>query len=520
MQYKQYIKFLILSPLFFVLINAQDTSNSSSFDGKKAYEYLMHDRSMPFAMGIGTSLSQTHISDNTVNPEFIRKKMLEIAKKMSLEEGKKWLTAENRVWYLLRSMPQYTCKNGHIINVTLLDSSFKKLALDDILYDFIVKNELRLETCPVCQEKIQFQTEQQNLFTTEMQDSLVSLIHDLNVDIAATSKMPNARLSIEIADVLKKGTIEIDETKLNSLVSFINKIGNPMIFLHHYANPAVLPNLFEKKEHAEWFADICQKIIEKLPNITHVCPVSQPTGFIFRVTRNQDLPPFEYTIDQDQLLDNIMASCALAGEKMKAIRRIQAGAELKVLVSHQWKIMTPKHTSYLDPRYGLELLVTTIADKMYNGKFVNAVQPYISNFDGIALSVYPALKFDMWTPEGSNIAGTVDYEGSMSSILEANKAFPDKDIYIVEAGCNNVNPEIKKNYIDMMLSVCVHARQKQIPVKSLYFWGITNDPDFYMEWNTAKGTTYFGPYDGMSISSINQAGQYIKEIISSVKSKY
>ena len=331
------------------------------------------------------------------------------------------------------------------------------------------------------------------------------------------AQIPNARLSIEISDILKSGTTEIDESKLDRMVVFINKIGNPIIFFHHYANPQALPNLFEKEEHAKWFANVCAKIIEKLPNITHVCPISQPTGFMFRVIRNQDLPPFEYGIDQDKLLKNIMKASALAAQKMREVRnKFANGVKLNVLVSHQWKMMVPKH-SYYDPRYALEVLVTTIADKMYNGKFVNAVQPYLDKFDGIALSVYPALKFDMWKPDGSNIAGAVDYQGSLGAVVETSKAFPGKDIYIVEAGCNNADEKIKKEYIDMMLCVCARARQAGIPVKSLFFWAITNHPDFYMEWNTPKGTTHFGPFDGMEVSSINASGRYMKDIISSLK---
>ena len=38
--------------------------------------------------------------------------MLEIAKKLGKDEGLKWLKGDNRIWYLLRSMPEYDCSCG------------------------------------------------------------------------------------------------------------------------------------------------------------------------------------------------------------------------------------------------------------------------------------------------------------------------------------------------------------------------------------------------------------------------
>lgn len=517
MLYSKHKNIFILFLLCFLQLNAEDILDGSTCpNGKKSYQYLMSNPSDPFALSVGTSLSQTHISENTVNPVFVRKKMLEIAKKLGPEKGLEWLRADSRYWYLLRSMSNYECSCG-FKNIAEEDVNRNHVARFELPLNFMYKDDFEFTRCPKCNNPITKKDEPKDLLTPEVQNKIAALIHDLNADLLQLKKIPNARLSIEIADVLKSGTTEIDEKKLENMVNFINTIGNPMIFFHHYANPISIPNLFEKEEHAEWFANVCAKIIEKLPNITHVCPISQPTGFMFRVTRNQDLPPFEYSISQDKLLDNIMKASALAADKMRSVRaQTNKEVTLEVLISHQWKVMTQKH-SYYDPRYALESLVTTIADKMYNGKFVNAVQPYISKFDGIALSVYPALKFDMWKPDGSNIGGVVDYQGSIGAVVETNKAFPGKDIYIVEAGCNNANAQVKKDYIDMMLCVCSRARQAGIPVKSLYFWAITNHPDFYMEWNTQRGTTHFASFDGLEIDSINQGGKYLKDIIASVK---
>lgn len=480
------------------------------------YQSLTEDTNNPFVMSVGTSMSQTHVTDNTVSPKFVRKKLHEIARKKGKEEAKSWLKAENRYWYLLRSMPHFGCSNKHQIDPAMIsEPQIINKILDDIVNNLDEK-ELVVTKCPICDtDRIGIIKEETDLFTLEMEDKLVNLIKDLRVNTQSLNGLPNVRLSIEIADILKKGSTEIDKDKLNRLIRFIDKLGNPMLFFHHYANPEVMPNLFEDDMHITWFAKVCADIIKHLPNITHVCPVSQPTGFAFRVTR-EDLPPFEYSKKRDVILENILKASAQACEEMKKVRKDQKGKELKVLVSHQWKIMKQKHTNVLDPRYGLESLVTTIADSMYNQTFVKAVTPYLDVFDGIALSVYPALYFDMWKPEGSNVAGKVDYQGSIEAVQQTSKAFPGKDIYIVEAGCNTADANTKRNYIDMMMCVCKQARKGKIPVKGLYFWGITNHPDFYMEWNSAKGSTNFGPYDSMELSSINESGKYMKEISSPV----
>jgi len=508
--YKKKILFLYSLFIFSYLYTAQDLS--TCLDAVTNYNFLIKDvEKNPFTMSVGTSMSQTHVTDNTVSAKFVRKKLYEITQAKGKEKAKSWLTEKNRYWFLLRSMPKYRCANSHKIDAAAIqDEKIIFNLLEDIV-NHLDDNDFILTKCPICDtDRIEIIKEEEDLFDQKMEDKLINLIKNLGVDLQASTGLPNARLSIEISDILKTGTTEVDEYKLDRLVRFINKIGNPMLFFHHYSNPAALSNLFENDSSVIWFSDICAKIIEKLPNITHVCPISQPTGFVFRVTR-EDLPPFEYGKKRDEILQNMIKACVQASIKMKDVRK--GGKNLNVLISHQWKIMKATHTSIADPRYAIELLVTKIADAMYNGSFVKYVKPYIDNFDGIALSVYPAVQFDMWKAEGNNVAGVIDYEGSIDAVIETSKTFPGKDIYIVEAGCNTADVELKRKYIDMMVCVCKRARDAGIPVKALYFWGITNDPDFYMEWNSSKGSTYFAPYDTMDVSSINASGVYIQKIL-------
>ena len=156
--------------------------------------------------------------------------------------------------------------------------------------------------------------------------------------------------------------------------------------------------------------------------------------------------------------------------------------------------------------------------KTYNGTFVRLIKPFEKHFDGIALSIYPPIHFNLWNPEGSNCSGIIDAKSTLEAIVATSKAFPGKDIYITETGCNTPNPQTKKDFIDMTLYACKLARDKGIPVKGIYFWGHTNDPLFYSEWNSAPGTTHFAPFDTLETTnptaSINASGIHIKEIIS------
>ena len=133
-----------------------------------------------------------------------------------------------------------------------------------------------------------------------------------------------------------------------------------------------IPNLFEKEEHARWFANYCAQVVASSPQITHVCPISQLVAFGTRVKR-QMLPPFQAAVDQEVYFNNIVQAHIQAYKKIKAIN-----PNIQVLVSHQWKPMKPKH-GLTDPRGMLEALICKIASRMYNGKFVSLyATPYRS----------------------------------------------------------------------------------------------------------------------------------------------
>lgn len=486
--------------------------------GYETFKWLNKKETDPFVVSVGTSMSQTHQSDNTVSDRSIRTALQSVMKKLPLKKAVAWLKSPDRLWYVLRSLPKFVCANGHIIDPAAFDPKKDSKKIDDMFEDIAsnrLGNELKLHICPECLDAItQEQAKPVPVFTLAHEDAMIAQINHLHVSeqVGCGMGLPNVRLSLEAADVMVPNSTELSKRELEKQANFINKLGNPLLFFHHYSNPQQIPDLFEKPEHIDWFANYCVEVLKLSPQISHVCPISQPVGFAFRVGRGT-LPPFARTIDQEKYLKNIVNAQVAVSKKIK-----EHNENIKVLVSHQWKSMKPMHGSMIDPRRGLETAICKIAHTMYNGKFVSLMKPHMKHFDGIALSIYPALRFNLWVAEGDNTGGKVDYEAALEAIVETSKAFPDKDIYVVETGCNTADDDTKRKFIDMTLYACKVAREMDIPVKGVYFWGITNDKDFYSEWNSAPGSTHFGPFDRLDTAnptgSINAAGKYLKSILS------
>lgn len=511
--------FLAVLTVLFSATNAVllgDASQNNIFpSAKDTYTILNQDPENPFVLSFGTSMSQTHHTCNTVNPDFERKKLQQIAQKDS--NPKAYLSHKDRIAYVLRSLPIITCEKCQITIDPLdlepiTDSELISNIIDELAQN-ISETQLTLKQCPHCHGNIIELPQKRAIFTDQHKHAMLEQIQMLGVTnqkSCTQHNLPNYRLSIEACDILQDNSTEIDPTKLQAQANFLQSIGNPLLFCHHYANPQAIPDLFEKSEHVQWFANYCSSIISASPHITHICPISQPVAFFNRVTRH-NLPPFECSVISSEFLKNITDAQVAACKKMKSVN-----PHLKVLFSHQWKPMRPKH-AFGDPRRILELLVCQVADRMYNGAFINMLQPHQEHFDGIALSVYPAMYFNLWTPEGNNHIAHFSADDSLEAIMQTHKAFPNKDIYIIETGCNTTDPQMKQDFIDMTLHVCKIARDQGVPVKGVYFWGHTNDPLFYTEWNLLPGTTNFAPFDDLNIqnpcASINAAGLYIKEIL-------
>lgn len=483
----------------------------------------------PFVLTVGTSDSQTKAweLDNTAHPKFMRKRLQDLTAKSTDPRDslsrKAYLAHKDRIGYVLRCLPPVTCTQCHKkFDPIKLNLETDKILINKLLNEVAsdsntTEETLSLKNCPECNGLLKENLRDDFTFAAAHSQAMIEQINYLGVKNQAACtkhKLPTYRVSLELASVLRPNSLEFDEKKLDQEAQRLAKMGNPLTFFHHYTNPGKAPYLFEKKEDIQLLVDFGVEMIKRSPQITHVCPISQPLGFFSRVTRGS-LPPFACSsdkINQNEYLKNIIEAQVAAGRAMKAIN-----PNVKVLVSHQWKPMNPFH-SKVSPWYALESMVCWMANYLYNGKFVRMIQPHINEFDGIALSVYPALKFDKTTPVGDNTGATFNADDALEAIMSMHKAFPDKEIYIVETGCNTADAQTKKDFIDMTLHVCKLARKQGVKIPMVAFWGQTNDEDYYMEWGKQPGSTDFGPFDKLNPSnpcdSINAAGLYIKEILS------
>lgn len=505
--------------VLFLLLNTVFASTfASTFarqfpPARQSYQELNSQAS--FAVSFGTAISQTHHTANTANPDWMSQRLQKLA--LATPEPKKFLTHKDHIGYTLKALANYICSQcGASLQPTSLnivnDATRISKLLDDVVQQKTAE-KLTLTTCPECTGQLIEQPRKSIILTPDRQQAMIDQINYLGVknqSACTNHDLPTYRISLEASDVLKQNSTEIDPLQIQTQAQFICKMGNPLLFFHHYANPQTIPDLFEKSEHSEWFANYCAEMIKACPHVTHVCPISQPVAFAHRVTRSS-LPPFSISISQTEYLKNINNAQVLACKKMKEIN-----PNLKVLMSHQWKPMKPYH-SMLNPWYALEKLICTIANRMYNGDFVTIFTPHQDLFDGIALSVYPALYFNGWIPHGNNCCSTFSADDALEAIMQTHQAFPTKDIYIVETGCNTNDAQTKKDFIDMTLAVCKIAREKGVSIKGVYFWSHTNDPEFYSEWNLQPGSTNFSPFDRLDplnpCDSVNAGGKYLKEIL-------
>lgn len=481
--------------------------------------YAELNQAEPFVLSCGISISQTGDHDNTANPLFLKKRLQELmAQEIVLgKDPRTFLRHKDHIGYVLRALQPVTCQKCHkSIDSIKLNTTTDKELISKLL-DEAVQSKLTLKTCPYCTGQLIEQPRPNIKFTPAHRQAMMAQINHLGVKSQAACtkhKLPTYRISLELTDALSPNSLNFDAEKLDEQAQFITALDNPLLFFHHYTNPTKAPFMFENEEDEQLLVTFCEEMIKRCPQITHVCPISQPLGFFSRVTRGS-LPPFECSsknIDQNKYLQNIIHAQVAAGKAMKAIN-----PNIKILVSHQWKPMHPLH-GMLSPWYALESMCSWMANYLYNGRFVRMMQPHQDTFDGIALSIYPALTFDKITPVGENTAATFSADDALEAIMSMHKAFPTKDIYIVETGCNSDDAQTKKDFIDMTLHVCKIARSKGVKIPVVYLWGQTNDEDYYMEWNKLPGSTYFGPFDKLNptnpCDSINAAGRYVKEILS------
>lgn len=470
-----------------------------------------------FALGWGTAFSQANpASNNTMHPEF----MLYILQKQafSQKDPRAWLGSADRIWYILNALPTISCASCNLHFEPQECDLVKDKKIISAIIDDIASHPhasaLTISKCPKCHSK------KDTITLTPIETAKFGPIQEeqmiQQIDIGGfrqqkgcvSGKLPIYRLSIELADLLQDNNPRaLDCAKLQAQAQWLQQLGNTFIFLFHYTLPINYLDLFETQDGIEFFANYAQEFVKANPQTTHICPISQPIAYSFRVKRQQNLPPFDSKLSQPELFKNLIKAHVLTYKKIKAVN-----PNVKVFFCHQYKPMVPYH-SKTDPRYLLEKLVCSIADKMYNQQLINELKKYPDCFDGLALSVYPPVYFNGWTPMGDNCNGAIDEKNSLESIMAMHRAFPDKEIIVTETGCNNQDSYHQNRYVDMMLSVCHQARQLGADVNGCFLWAPTRDKKYYREWNTKAGSSCFGMFDSMDPNSINASGRYIQEIM-------
>ncbi len=477
---------------------------------KQTFQQLNQDPNNPLVLSFGVSVSQIKESNNTCNVRSIAQKLYKIACKQSNPAS--WLTHPDRIEYFLSSLPKIHCQTCQKdIDPSKLDPIKDKCIIDALAAnatDYRCFQSLTLSKCPICHNSnIAQTTAQQTQQWNNQRDVLIKQIEYLNVhkQPGCLQGLPNYRISIELCDILKDNSIEIDTKKLEDLSRWLHSMGNPLLFVHHYANPDTKPHLFQNEEDSNWFAHCCAEIVKHNPQITHVCPISQPIAFCMRVKR-ATLPPFDYEISQAEFIKNIVQAHVKSYDAIKAIN-----PNVQVLACHQYKPFLPKHNAIM-PQYYMEHMVCQIADTMFNQAFIKAFKQYQDKFDGLALSVYPPIYFNLWKPEGSNISGTIDAQNSLKCITKMHEAFPDKKIIVAETGCNHPDENVQKKHLDMLLSIALQARKLGIDLSGIYLWGHFDEG--YSEWNTKPNSSHFGLFKSLdNVDDIKPLGQYVKDII-------
>lgn len=466
----------------------------------------------PFVIGTGIGGTQTwyNTAQTVANPHYMSRQLKQLGSNLKQNGGDPLAYLTERRWYTLTSLPKISCQlcGQHIDynNVGTLNEEIQNKLIANIattIYDQS-SQELIVTECPYCEgNNLNMAPQTYEPFDKSKQNLLVQQLDTLGA-LNQAPTLPTCRFSIELSEILNDDAT-INHAKLSELAQLVQDMKNPLLFIHHYANPQCKPHLFESYEDIEWFANVCKEIIAACPNVTHVCPISQPLGFANKVSYQRILPPFHAKAPYQKYVEIIAASQQAAARAMKAIKREQP---LKVLASHQWKPMRQSKPDDYKAKFA-----SSIADVMYNKEFIRHFSKQVKDFDGIALSIYPALYFEGFKPKGDNCSGIIDPEAAFESIYEVHEAFPDKEIFIVEAGCNCNQEEVRIKYIDTLLYISQLSRELGIAVQSCFFWGHTNDKDFYREWNFAPHSTHFGFFKDINPTSINQAGRHLQAIL-------
>ncbi len=299
----------------------------------------------------------------------------------------------------------------------------------------------------------------------------------------------------------------------------------PMATLHHFSDPNYFS--WERAEDVEGFVRYCEKAAEVLyeEGVRKIVTINEPYVIAFQGWGMGEFPP-HHKLDLKGMgfvVENMMRAHVKVYETLK-----QRHPDLEVGLSHdpirfrhfhKWNpIWSPAERIFC--HYLTELNHNAFMRFLKTGDFSLKI-PFLANhefsvgkkppLDFIGLQYYsdPLLDFSRPKEEASvtRIPGekTASYQFRMypQGLASALEEFRDLNVPIdlteigMDIGVNKEENDSERiKYFDRILQVVERALEHNIPVRSLYFWTLIDNLEWYKAWAVRFGFYHFDPATG------------------------
>ncbi len=298
----------------------------------------------------------------------------------------------------------------------------------------------------------------------------------------------------------------------------------PMATLHHFSDPAYFS--WERAEDVDGFVRYCEKAADLLheEGVRKIVTINEPYVIAFQGWCMGEFPP-HHKLDlqgMGRAVENMMKAHVQVYEALKAKHPdLEVGIShdpIRFRFFHKWNpIWSPAERLFC--RYLTQLNHTAFMRFLKTGDFSLKI-PFLANqdfsvgkkppLDFIGLQFYsdPLLDFSRGK-EGSvtRVPGekTASYQFRMypqglASALEEFKALEvpiDLTEIGMDTGVNKDGYDFERiRYFDRVFQVVQRALENNIPVRSLYFWTLIDNLEWYKAWAVRFGFYHFDPATG------------------------
>lgn len=371
-----------------------------------------------------------------------------------------------------------------------------------------------------------------------------------DIEKAAFLGLNSYRLSIEWSRVQPTAN-RFDQSAIDHYVQICKILAekniNPMICLHHYADPIwfLEQGGFAQEKNLAIFTTFCQKMYEALrPYVRQWIIFSQPCAYALKGYSQAMQPPFiKNSSLAEQVMLNIFKVHIQAYDMMHhTYAQTKIGLQPEVGLCHQITQMQA-YTAYSP----FDHLVATFADRLYNKSLLRffttghfrGLRPLIDiayvpqapqKFDFFALSYYCPKSFTGTKPITPKSAPThltadlsrvIDKQGMYDAIVQA--AALGKPVNIIESGINPVDDAQRILLLNSYLSAISQALADGYDVRGYHHWTLMDN----YEWLQPRDYSHFGLYKNRVIDDagtldpnftdhqkmLKVSGQYYKDII-------